>query len=221
MFLCGSTGLNLPVVLKKWRRGHCGPTFPSSVPSPPLSWLGHIVPLCADPAIPSAPHPSPCPPSSCKLQWLPVATTWVWHSGALKLAPEHLEAICQPSGLPVTSLLTLPAAGLWIFRSWAWPCLTLALTAGPGSHTPSSGSFSAHRSQEVIFLPGRPQPQPFHPPDGPSHVRLVGPTLSRRSWRLGTSRPVPRNGLAIIGCGRYPLLPDLSVVLSMDAAELL
>lgn len=202
MFLCGSTGLNLPVVLKKWRKGHCGPTFPSSVPSPPLSWLGHIVPLCADPAIPSAPHPSPCPPSSCKLQWLPVATTWVWRSGALKLAPEHLEAICQPSGLPVTSLLTLPAAGLWIFRSWAWPCRTLALTAGPGSHTPSSGSFSAHRSQEVISLPGRPQPQPcsssrrpFSRQAGGSHAQQtvleVGHVPSRAQEWLGYHRMRP------------------------------
>lgn len=201
-----------------------GPHSPPPSPLLPSPGSGHIVPLCADPVIPSVPHPSPCPPSSaCKLQWLPVATTWVWHSGALKLAPEHLEAIHQPSGPPVTSLLTLPAAGLWIFHSWAWPCCTLALTAGPGSHTPSSGLFSCTSEPGGHF--------PSWPPPAPTLFIFQTALLTSGWWLLrsadgpgGWARPVLCPGMAcpssdvavILYC-----LPDLSVALSMDAPELL
>lgn len=141
-----------------------GPHSPPPSPLLPSPGSSHIVPLCADPLIPSAPHRSPCPPSSaCRLQWLPVATTWVWHSGALKLALEHLEAIRPSSGPPVASLLTLPAASLCVFRSWACPCHTLTVTArvhrGPAPTPLPLGRFPAHRGQEVPSLLGCPQPK--------------------------------------------------------------
>lgn len=142
-----------------------GPHSPPPSPLLPSPGSSHIVPLCADPLISSAPHRTRCPSSSArKLQWLPVATTWVWHLGVLKLAPEHLEAIRLSSGPPIASLLTLLADGLWIFRSWACPCRTLAVTArghqGPAPTPLPLGRFPAHRGQEVTSLPGHPQPQP-------------------------------------------------------------